>query len=284
MRRIALSSLALACLAAVTFAHLGALHPAGDTVATVAPVLALFGLAAAAMLWGRLGQGLACVFALWLAWQGWALLAPTGPAGGFAVYQKNLWYRNAQLNALAADIMASEADVVTLQEVSDRNASLLDRLARTYPHRHLCDNSRWSDIVILSRHPFVAGTARCSRTRALALVRVQAPQGPVWVASLHLSWPYPYDQAERLRQIEPLLASMQGPAVVGGDLNMFPATRVSRQVARLTGTRELRPLRPTLWLRGLPMLIDHVYARGGTVERRPLLGSDHFGLLGRVTP
>lgn len=33
-----------------------------------------------------------------------------------------------------------------------------------------------------------------------------------------------------------------------------------------------------------PMAIDHVLAGSGQLDTRPLLGSDHFGLLARVVP
>lgn len=284
MRRIVLLALSGLCLGGVVFSYLGAWHPAGDLVAIAAPALGFFGLTAALMLWGRLGQALALIFLVWLGQQAWALMAPTGPQGDFVIYQKNLWYRNAELPALAADILASEADVVTLQEISRHNDSILDLLAPRYPHQHRCVSSNWINVAVLSRHPIVAGSEVCSARRALGAMQVETRQGPVWVASVHLTWPYPYNQAERLRMIEPMLAALQGPTVIGADLNTFPATRPSRRIARLSDTRELRPLRPTLWLRGLPMFIDQVYASSGTVERRPLLGSDHYGLLARVTP
>ncbi|KMW59723.1 AP endonuclease family 1 domain protein [Candidatus Rhodobacter oscarellae] len=175
--------------------------------------------------------------------------------------------------------------MVTFQELSDRNKAILELLAKTYPHVHICDFSRWSDLAVLSRHPMRTGSQQCSPRRGLAAAQVETDGGPIWVASIHLPWPYPYDQAARLRLIEPMLAKMDGPVVIGADLNMFPVTRPSRRIAQVSGTRELRPLRPTLFMRGrLPMFIDHVYAASGRVERRPLLGSDHYGLVGHVQP
>ena len=45
----------------------------------------------------------------------------------------------------------------------------------------------------------------------------------------------------------------------------------------------LPPVRPTFWLEGVPLLLDHVHAPGGgQVTYRPLLGSDHLGVLADV--
>ena len=94
-----------------------------------------------------------------------------GPEGGtLRVYSKNLWYRNPELPALAADIRASGADVVLLQEVSDRNRRILPDLADTFPHQHLCRPSGWSGIAVLSREPLEE--ALCSFRRGLAAGRI----------------------------------------------------------------------------------------------------------------
>lgn len=272
------------CLGGLVFSYLGAVHPAGDVAAIGAPVLGLFGLITALFLRGRLGRACSAIFLIWLGQHAWALFAPTGPAGAFVIYQKNLWAGNADLEPLVKDILASNADVITLQEVSSENAHLLDLLARHYPYQHRCHPNRLIGEAVLSRHPSLPGSQICGKPRGFAAMRVHTGSGPVWVGSLHLTRPFPHNQAERLRDLDPSLARMAGPVVIGADLNMFPATRVSRRVSQLAGARELRPLRPTLWLRSLPMVIDHVYASSGTVERRPLLGSDHYGLLGRVMP
>lgn len=282
MRRAALLLIAGLLSALVLLGHLGALHPIGDTVAVAGPLLSAFGLVAGLLIRGRVGWALAAGFGAWLAVWSWQTFAPDGPPGDFVIYQKNLWYRNTELLKLAQDIEMSGADVVALQEVSDRNAGILSLLAASHPYQHRCDYSSWSDLAVLSRHPFVAGSTACSRNRSMASAVIDRAGEQVSVASIHLPWPYPYIQADWLRRIEPHLSALPRPVVIGGDLNMFPQTRVSRLVARLTGTRELRQLKPTLWLRGVPMYLDHVLAPGGRVERRPLMGSDHYGLLGRV--
>lgn len=282
MIKALLVTLAAMCLALVAFSHLGGLHPIADTLSIVAPILAALAVGFALCVNGWFGGGVASVAVLWLAVWGHQVMRTSGPAGDFLLYQKNLWYRNTELEALAADIIGTGADAVTLQEVSTRNVGLLDLLRPTYPHQHLCPFSRWSGIAVVSAHPFQAGSAICSSARGLAAAELLRDGARITVASIHLPWPYPYNQAERLTLIQPKLRALQRPVVVGADLNMFPRTRVTRRIARLTGTRELRQVLPTLHLNGVPMYLDHILAPGGQVERRPKLGSDHFGLLGRL--
>ncbi len=72
--------------------------------------------------------------------------------------------------------------------------------------------------------------------------------------------------------------------ILGGDFNMQPGTRVERVVRDATRTTALRPAFTTYHIgpNRVPVSIDQVLARCGTVERRPKLGSDHHGLLAHV--
>lgn len=200
---------------------------------------------------------------------------------GLRVYSKNLWYRNAEVNALAADIRDSGADVVTLQEVSTRNRSLLTTLAADYPHQHLCTYSGWNGIAVLSRTA-IADTA-CSTRRAVAAAQVQTAQGPVWVASVHLNWPFPYSNATSAQKAVDLIAGLDGPVVMAGDFNIFPWASTVRDMRAAAGLETAQPIRPTYNLEGLPLLLDHVHAPGGgTASYRGLFGSDHIGVLADV--
>ena len=96
---------------------------------------------------------------------------------------------------------------------------------------------------------------RHEERRAAVLARVETPEGPLLVASTHLSFLPGWAQLQLLALREAVVAA-RGPAVIMGDLNMAP--RPARAVSRF------RPLVSALTF---PVdeprrQIDHVLARG----------------------
>jgi endonuclease/exonuclease/phosphatase (EEP) superfamily protein YafD len=276
----------------------GPLHPAGDTLAVIRlPLATLCALAVIWTGWSRaLRWGVAGLCLLILG-QAVAQKAWTPAPGGLVIYQKNLWYGNRQGQALAADILARAPDVVTLQEISARNADVLAALAAAYPYRQVCRFSGWNGMAVLSRHPVVAGQGFCSGDRGLAGLQVVLPQGPVWVLSVHLHWPWPHGQRPQAQRLAGLIERLEGPVVLSGDFNMVPWGSDVRRLVRASGTMTAGPLQPTYWLDAgqrsgpgsglwrlrLPLPLDQVHAPGGgAVDILPLLGADHAGVLARV--
>ncbi len=289
IRDTAVKSVAAGLLLLVLASWAGPLHPAGDTLSVLrVPLLVLAALALIWTTWPRrLRWSVAglCLLALgqvvWMKYQ-------TPTPGGFTVYQKNLWYRNPQHEALAAEILGQKPDVVTLQEVSRQNERVLDLLRADYPHQQRCASRGWS-VVVLSRHPVVAGQTLCSVGRGLAGVQVSLPEGPVWVISVHLIWPWPHGQRAQAERLEAMIQGLAGPVVLSGDFNMMPWASDVRRLARATGVQRAGPLVPTYWLRpdgwpiSVPLPLDQVWATGGgLIETRPQVGSDHVGILARV--
>ena len=132
----------------------------------------------------------------------------------------------------------------------------------------------------------IAGSARCEAASGMAAMQVETPDGPVWVVSLHLHWPYPMGQAAQVRSLVPQLESLSGPVVLGGDFNMVPWSHAMRVIARATASKRIGVPQYSLPLKRLYTLpIDHVLvnrnAKPAITEKRPLLGSDHFGVLAR---
>lgn len=285
---LGLLALVLAVLAlALAASHLGGVHPAGDSLAVARPVLvvAVLGLGAVLALtrWRRFGVVAllgALVAAMPLAMA--VLRADPAPQGDvIRVYAKNLWAGNTNTRPLVADILETGADIVLLQELGDVNRRVLEQLAPTHPHRHVCRFSGRIGIAVVSRWPLEDG--RCTPARAAAAARVMTPQGPVWAVAVHLPWPYPYQQAERAAMVRDLLDGMQGDVLIGGDFNMMPWGHSVRSVAAAVGARGLGPHRPTFDLRGYPLILDQILTTGtGRVETRDRLGSDHRGVLAEI--
>lgn len=287
LRQILFLPPALLALLAILGSFAGAWHGLGDSLAVIRlPLCALAAvllLAAGRPLWlFRLGLAATIGVAAPLVWAMWV----EGEAGPVTVYQKNLSFRTADPGPVIADICARAPDVVTLQEAPPAlRDPILEALAEEWPARHACPLRGVGGPVVLSRWPMVPGSARCAGPRGTALMQVEAPQGALWVGSLHLHWPWPHGQKTQLEALLPELAALEGPVILGGDFNMVPWGDAVQAIVQATGTRRAGKVAATFWLDDwLPLPIDHVLAPGGgRMELLPELGSDHLGVLARVS-
>jgi endonuclease/exonuclease/phosphatase (EEP) superfamily protein YafD len=201
-----------------------------------------------------------------------------------AVYQKNLMFRSPDLAAVVADIRASGADIVTLQEVSARNLPILDMLSDDFPSQHLCAYRGVGGPAVLSRWPLAETPPLCAGSGGMAALRLITPEGPLWAVSVHLHWPWPYRQPGQVADMLPVLLGLDGPIIVGGDFNMVPWGDSVRRIAEATRARRAGATVTTLSIQGglLPLPIDHVLLPAGWTGRqepRPELGSDHRGIV-----
>lgn len=271
------------CCLAIGGSFLGAVHPVGDSLAVFRVGFCLGLLVLTLFLRGR-GSAQICLFAIGLSgiatmlWHKLPLDAP----GPITIYQKNMFHMNADIDGLAADILAAKTDFVTLQEVTIDNETLLDLLQKTYPHQHLCRYDDRSGVAVLSREQPVRQRS-CGRGFGMAQILVDLPNGPHYIAAVHLSWPFPKAQPRQLTRLYTQMEALDHPILIGGDFNMVPWSHALSRLARASDTVAAGPARTTFLLGSLPIAIDHVFAPGGgSVETRPLLGGDHFGLLARV--
>jgi endonuclease/exonuclease/phosphatase (EEP) superfamily protein YafD len=264
--------------------YTGALHPAGDSFAVFRPQLAALlaltvpaALALRARRWAALGAGLAGIAGLPILL---AAVMPPAAGQGLRLYQKNLLYINDDLAALAADIRAADPAILTLQEVSDASHPLLASLTDFLPHQMHCPFKAVGGTAIATRLPPTPAAQICQP--GLSAMQVAGPDGPLWIVSIHLHWPWPFAQAAQVDALIPVLQGLEGPVVMAGDFNMVPWSQTLHRFATASRSRLAGPVRGT-WpgfgpLATLP--IDHVMGpAGGTITLRPRAGSDHHGLL-----
>lgn len=266
---------------------LGAVHPLGDSLAMFRDWIA-YGVA-----------GLGAVLVLCRAWAGAAVavacaglalahIASFGLANSptnlphMSVYSKNLGAGLADWPSLSEDIARRQADVVVLQELTPATVAALPNLLPNHPHQHICLFAGSRAIAVASRWPLSDGG--CTAQRSLAHAVVASPQGPVWVASIHQVWPYPYDQARLLPDILAQVPPAAARHVVAGDFNMVPWGHSVRAIARAGGMQRIGPILTTIEVQGVGLPIDHVLTDGqGSVTRAERFGSDHYGLVARIT-
>lgn len=280
------------CLSVLALAagYLGWLHPLGDSMAVgrgVAAVAVLVLAVFASFAGLRMAAFVSMLLALLTGGQ--VLLAYSWPglAGQYSVYQKNILFKNAELPALAEDIRAANPMIVTLQEVLPESRTWMDGLKDAWPHQLLCPGGVVGGPAILSQLPVVEGTEFCGPGLAAMQVVGGTVDNPerFWVVSIHLHWPWPYQQADHVKLLLPILDKLQGPAIMAGDFNMVRWANSVRDLSDVLGVRAAGPTVGSYigLSRVLPLPIDHVFATGGgRVSLRPAEGSDHLGLLAQV--
>lgn len=270
-------------LLALAFTFFGGLHPAADSLAVVRPAICA-GVLVSAVASAASGARTAGVVGVGVAVLGiastWPAPAPHEAAPSQRVlYQKNLLFRLHDPEPLLADIDAVDPDVITLQEVTARLVPVLGQL--DVVTRHRCSFAVVGGVVVASRWPAVPGSAGCAE--GFAYVQLDTPDGPVWVGSVHLHWPWPYQQADQVEQILPVFADRPGPWLIGGDFNAVPWSSTIGRLTRASGTRVASGhLRSFDVAQLYPLSIDHVLvpegASSGAAALRPMLGSDHHGV------
>lgn len=293
-------SIAYAGLMAILYASK---VPRFDALVPLAGHFAGLGLAAtAALLIGRrriliLASGalvtvLAHTLPYWIPDRAALAVAPVAEARGdrapsLKVMAFNVWHYNRDPALMVRTIETSGADVVMLSEVSPALLADLQPLSRTYPYGAVCQIAN-CDQMLLSKMPLEASGGTPSSWDAPVMVWARiggsGPAAGITVVSTHLYRPSRNYSIHR-RQLEGLIAKLgeiDGPIVLGGDLNATTATRTLadlRRRAGLQGTSRTLPSWPAYPV-ALPQFgIDHVLVRGLTVRDAGVggyAGSDHL--------
>lgn len=269
----------------------GALHPIGDSLAVFRFHIALVALFSAYVLFRLFYPRLALVIVV-------LSLAASGAIVNsyrshhmhnldYVLYQKNLSFRLENPQPVISDIQFLNPHFITLQEVTQRNQLVLKGLETSHPTQLHCKFGRVGGVALASRFPAVKDSAFCSEKKGLAAIQVTTPDGPVWLVSIHLHWPFPFHQASHVQNLLPELSALTGPVVLAGDFNMVPWSYTMTQIETATRTTRVGKTNGTFLLEGMIMIpIDHVLAPSncaGENSTLDLLGSDHHGVLARFS-
>ncbi|WP_374830043.1 endonuclease/exonuclease/phosphatase family protein [Paenochrobactrum pullorum] len=215
----------------------------------------------------------------------------------YSLVQINLLYDHPEPQRVLQMIGQQNPDVITYQEASKYWEPWLKILEGRYPYHLLCKDypNSWG-VGILSRRPFIEGAERlCVDDGVLAAVPIDFGGQIATIASLHLSWPWPKQQPEQLKKIEPSLRAMKHPLIIAGDYN---ATSWSHALARMTQASDTYDVRgigatwmlkqlPISWAKWLGVQIDHILVSANIfIEEAKTLdevGSDHLPLYMKFT-
>ena len=206
----------------------------------------------------------------------------------YSIYQKNLLIGGETPEAIAADIIQASADFVALQELSPQNRRALVDLFGSYRNTEICPGRKDRGVAILTNREIVEGSVRCFPDLDLVLVQVDVGSENLWIGSVHLRWPYPHGQHAQAKVIAKVIAGLEGQIIIAGDFNMVRHGSSVRRIEDAAGARVAGDVSMTFprFAPLVPLAIDHVLLPEGApavVETRPLLGSDHLGLLARFS-
>ncbi|MEX0286973.1 MAG: endonuclease/exonuclease/phosphatase family protein, partial [Paracoccaceae bacterium] len=234
IKRIAILAGCLSTITAIA-GFFGHVHPIGDSLAVFQLPLALIG---AVLLWRAplvLLTPAACIAAISVAIVFTPKLSTATP-GPYTVYQKNLLYKLDDPQLLIDDILTRLPDVVMMQEVGEANQRVLEGLKEAYPNQLHCPYGSIGGTAVMTRWP-VTGETECAEFGGLSAIKALSPEGPVWLVSLPLRWPYPYPQSNQVWELRPILQALDAPIILAGDFNMVPWSHSVRTILRATGTR-----------------------------------------------
>jgi len=283
------------------------LHPAFDSLAhfrmhlaillliTAIPLLFLRGFRWNGVLATALGAGaiLSVVGISWIA--GPSAQAAHPPEERTAAIYKllhlNLRYDNPEHGKVLSLVGRLMPDIITLNEVSPAWAKRIALLAGSYRYRIVCHiDNHAGGVAILALRPFAEGEGQCLAGGTFATAKLDLGGHAVEVGAMHLHWPWPFNQADQIEDIAPLLGAMSDSAILAGDLNATPWSNASARVADAAGMRSFGPSKPTWLYRKLPEFlrfagfpIDRILAKGDvdilSVETLEPVGSDHLPVL-----
>lgn len=264
---------------------------------------------------GRSWRGflIAGLLALWQGWIVWPPAAPTGSAiaaeapisnaSTLKVVSLNTWYRNTRYDNLVQYLRGSGADVIGLVEVTPGLKAALTSLRDLYPYQADCVGTvKKCEEMLLSRLPLHDVAAqRVEDMRPIVVsARLDLPGGPVTVAVTHLSSSLngliEIEHAEgdiaqegQVARLDKYFASLPADAILMGDFNATPWSRILTEMRDGGGWRSNAGLNPS-WPRWLPMPfrlpIDHIFGRGRVtvtrLETGPALTSDHLPVVAEI--
>ncbi|MEH6699864.1 MAG: endonuclease/exonuclease/phosphatase family protein [Brevundimonas sp.] len=223
--------------------------------------------------------------------------APDRSAPVLTVYSANLNADNGDVEAISASIRDANADIVILIEVSPAAFAARQDILADYPYQRASETvvppgSRGS-VIIAARYPLSPVDMPRDQLSALH-ARADTPLGPLHLAGVHMTrpWPFQYQwgQIIQAQLLADRLARVTDPILVAGDFNTVSSARIGRQIKAQTGLTPAGAW-PGTWPTELPSWlgigIDHQWRSDELVflSRRigKRTGSDHYPLVTRIT-
>lgn len=224
--------------------------------------------------------------------QQWAVKTPTTQT--FKALHLNVHGINTQHQRLIDQVLAQEADLVTLIEVHHHWAKALQtRLKEAYPYSFVypVDNA-FSGIAIFAKYPLEKVAYILNDEPPTVSGNILLPQGKVHFISTHTSAPISQGRiGRRYQQLEKLAKEIKQnqdlPTLLLGDFNAVPWEHLIidfKQRTQMQETRTSLQLTFPTWALWIGIPIDYIFyspqlkCYGNTIFQNT--GSDHVGVVG----
>ena len=218
----------------------------------------------------------------------------SGGSHGLRIAHMNVWQPNEDRVRAIAAAVATEADLISVQEVSPEWAlALQSALANDYPYHHIVPRTNCYGIALFSKKPFdsvrtitVAGAPFIE-----AMVNVEGEV--VRVLAVHATSPGSYAHFRRrnvqLNALAEWIRTGNIPTLVIGDLNTVHWDGAYERFCARSGARPINSPFNITWPSVGPFALiplDHALVSGGlrptALSSFEVNGSDHRGLLAEV--
>ena len=203
------------------------------------------------------------------------------------IYQKNVLISEGSIEKVIEDGIALKTDVFALQEVDKEAKQSVTSLLSEDWDVISCMGSGDFGLMLIARIQIQFEDAECETGKGYLIGKITHNNEEFLVGSLHLHWPFPFEQPDQLPQILKILSDMEHPVIIGADLNMVPWGSVAKQISESMNGAFYVPSETTYNspVNVISLPIDYVFTpkvQAVEIAKRPLYGSDHFGLIATI--
>ncbi|MBX2973037.1 MAG: endonuclease/exonuclease/phosphatase family protein [Flavobacteriales bacterium] len=217
--------------------------------------------------------------------------AGTSASSGLRIFHMNVLQPNTAFQEAIAQALASDADLISVQEVGPEWAVELEQgLKGRYPYAHIEPRTNCYGIALFSRVPFAEACTITMDGAPFIEALVDVGGRPVRLLAVHATSPISYGHFRRrnaqLERLGEYLAQGDTATIVVGDLNTVPWDRAYQCFCVRAGLRSTTPALQRTWPSIGPFALiplDHVLVSAGVwssaLSTVDIPGSDHRGLV-----
>lgn len=202
----------------------------------------------------------------------------------------NTLYVSEQADAVQAEILRMDPDIITLLEMGTNKRRILEAVKDRYPFQADCYGIDYCNLVVLSKFPIVESDARALWDGPPYIRAKLGPEaGNITVLGVHtIRFPHSRAQFRQVVELSKLIEKLPGRKLVMGDFNATPFSRIIEAVERRSNLNRLTNLPTWPSHANLPQIaIDHIFVSPGikVTESQQIgnpSGSDHFPIMLRI--
>jgi len=172
--------------------------------------------------------------------------------------QFNLNFRNQEMDKVVEYFKNSNADVITLEEVTVAHQMKLQEMKEAYPYQAYCEfYPVVGAVAILSKYPFNKENSACLKGKGLQWSQIMVDEKPVNIVAIHTLWPFPHGQPQQIAEIKPIFKKMTTPTLIAGDFNAVSWSHTVKEIEEASETKVVEGMRWTIDLKKQVPFIPH---------------------------